>query len=344
MGFLTLLSFFLAINYRLKVEQLVITILFLVFLSVYSVSAIYTTSESYYISKLTALTGLIFSFVFGLLSSEEIRSYFYRFYSVFSVIAVGIYFILIFSNLGAEAIKDFTGNSLVAGEMLGASILMFYFSNIRHKYALILFSFSVMIALGARGPLLFSLLILLLFALGNIRKFNPRILLNIGIFVVMSIVIIGSNTENEISQSAIKSLNHGFSRFELLFDEDKGASVNSRTTMFTKTLEHIDENIFLGTGVGSFGTEIYGRDYRAYPHNVPLEIWFESGVIALMLFNIFILIVLLHLIKTKNYLLISVLIYLYLNMNKSSSLEELRLFFLVAGLSFVTVKKKEKRV
>ena len=343
MVFLMLLSFFLLIRYRIKVEQLVIIILFILFLSTYSISALYTTSESYYINKLFALTGLIFSFVFGFLSTKEVRSDFFKLYPIFSMLAVSIYFILTFSNLSAEALKDFSGNSLVTGEMLGASILMFYFSNIRYKYALILLSFSVMIALGARGPLLFSLIILFFIALNNFHKFNFKIPVSLGILVILAAFIIGSNKDNELSSSVVKTLTDGFSRFELLFSEDKGASINSRAVMITKTLEHIDKNILFGTGVGSFGVEIYGKDFRAYPHNVPLEIWFESGVLAFLFFNLFVLTVIVYLLKNGSFLLLSLLVYQYLNMNKSSSLEELRLFFLVAGFSLVLVNEKEKK-
>lgn len=340
MMLLGVFSFLLLKNYRLKVDHLSVIVLFILFLVFYLSSFLYTTSESYYVKKLMALTGLFFSFLFGLLSTKKVRFNFYRYYSVFSVIAVSIYFVLILSNLNAEVLKDFTGNSLVAGEMLGASVLIFYFSKSRFRYAFIIFSFLIMIALGARGPLLFSLLVLILVSLRDVHKvcFKTPIYLAVVVFSIM--IVATANKDSELSLIASKTFTDGLSRFELLFESDKGESVNARTTMLNKTLAHIDENIFLGTGVGSFGIEVYGRDFRAYPHNVPLEIWFESGVFAFVFFHLFIILLLFHLFKIKNYLLVSLLIYLYLNMNKSSSLEELRLFFLLAGISVASSHKK----
>lgn len=341
---LTPLSFILFRTHIFKRQQLLVASIFLLFLTFYLFSALYTSSNSYYIIKLFALTGIIFSLFFGLVSTEAIKKYFYTLYSLFTITAVTIYFILTFSNLDAETFNDFTGNSLVAGEMLGASVLMFYFSKIRYKYILIVFSFIVMIALGARGPLLFSLLILIAISIRNFGKFNSRFFLNFGLATALVLLVVYSTEDNELSSTVVKTMSEGFSRFELLFAEDKGESVNSRSLMISRTLEHIDKNIFFGTGVGSFGTEIYGIDFRAYPHNVPLEIWFESGVVAFFLFHLFLISILVILFNKKDFLLFSLVVYLYLNMNKSSSLEELRMFFLVTGLAILSINDKNKSV
>jgi hypothetical protein len=345
LSILILIPFFIVLltEYNLKLDQLIISSLFVLFLLFYSVSALYTSSDSYYIKKLIALSGIVFSFLFALVSKENVKYYFYKFYPLFSLISVSIYYVLTFSNLDAEVLLDFTGNSLVAGEMLGASVLMFYFSKIRYKYALIILSFTVMIALGARGPFLFSFLIVVVISMVNFRSLNIKLLVNIGIFAGLCILFFVIETNNEFSSSVLKTLSDGFSRFELLFSGEKGDSVDSRTIMITKTLEHINNNIFLGTGVGSFGIEVYGVDFRAYPHNVPLEIWFESGLIAFLIFHLFILATIYISVRNKDYLLVSLLVYLYLNMNKSSSLEELRIFFLVAGFALISTNEKHKK-
>lgn len=340
MALLVLFSVFLIKNYSLKVEQLGMIVLFILFLAIYTSSFLYTSSENYYVKKLIALTGLFFSFLFGLLSTQAIISNFYRYFSVFSVVAVSVYFGLTLSNLSAEVMKDFTGNSLVAGEMLGASILIFYYGKSRFRYLLIILSFLIMVALGARGPMLFALLVLILASLRDVHRMSFKTPIYLAAVVPLIMIAVTINKDSEFSLVASKTFTDGLSRFELLFESDKGDSVNSRTVMLSKTLEHIDENILWGTGVGSFGIEIYGKDDRAYPHNVPLEIWFESGVFAFIFFNLLLVLILTRLIKAKNYLLVSLLIYLYLNMNKSSSLEELRLFFLLAGISVVSSHKK----
>lgn len=334
------LSLFMLMGLRLRMEQLKIIFLFFLFLSVYSLSIIYTSSTTYYFAKLTAMSGLLFSFMFGLFSTENTKAYFCKIYVFFSISAVLIYFSLTFSSITPESLKEFVGNSLIAGEMLGASILILYYSKIKYRVALILFSFTLIVALGARGPLLFSLLILFFLVLTDFRTISLKTVTSLGLLMMLCFIVIFNTQDSKVSSAVIKTANDGFSRFELLFQQDKGDSVNSRTVMLIKTLEHIDENIFFGSGVGSFGTEIYGKDFRAYPHNVPLEIWFESGVIPFILFNLLFLSVLVYVFKTKDYLLLSLLIYLYLNMNKSSSLEELRLFFFIMGLSLASSRVK----
>lgn len=321
-------------------DRLFIVTIFFMFIILYCTSALYTSSATYYITKLFAITGIVFSFLFGLISSYNIKQKFYDIYSIFTVVAVTIYFILIFSNLSVESLNDFTGNSLVAGEMLGAAILIFYFSNSRYKYFLILFSFSVLIALGARGPLIFSMLIIIFSILKNIQRSYLAKSFKLIPFLTMFLVLL-FNINNELTETINKTFADGFSRFELLFQDNKGDSVNSRTIMLAKTLEHIENNPLLGTGIGSFGIEIYGQDFRAYPHNVPLEIWFESGLIPFTLFIIFVFALAYHLINKKDFLLLSLLLYSFANMNKSSSLEELRFFFLIAGLSIGSSKVKE---
>jgi O-antigen ligase len=318
-------------------HQILIIFIFISFLIAYTLSAFYTTSESYYIYKLLALIGIIFCFVIGLFSDRLVIYLFFYLYSIFSLLAVVLYFTLIFSGLSPKAFNDFAGNSLVVGEMLGATAVIIYFSNLNFKYLLIALSFVIMIALGARGPILFSLLVIALAVFSTFRKVDFKTPLKIIIAITFLLFFIFIS-DSGLSLAMKTSFQDGLSRFALLFNEDKGDSVNSRVYMISNALIHINDNIFFGTGVGSFGIEVYGQDFRAYPHNVLLEIWFESGIIPVLLFLLLFLWLLVYLFKHDEHLIFYLMIYLFLNINKSSSLEEARLFFLLTGFSVSVIK------
>jgi len=43
-------------------------------------------------------------------------------------------------------------------------------------------------------------------------------------------------------------------------------------------------NYIIGEGTGNFGFLFYGSDVQAYPHNIFVELFYENGVIGLLLF------------------------------------------------------------
>ncbi|WP_413772122.1 hypothetical protein, partial [Vibrio campbellii] len=66
-----------------------------------------------------------------------------------------------------------------------------------------------------------------------------------------------------------------------------GNSLGERFYALSMTYEKGFDNyfsIFFGEGLGSFGVIVYGIDQYFYPHNVPLEILFEMGLLGLFSF------------------------------------------------------------
>ena len=139
-------------------------------------------------------------------------------------------------------------------------------------------------------------------------------------------------------------LESGFSRFLLFFESDKGSSVTSRMQMILDAIYYIDQSPIFGHGLGSYGLIVYGTDFRAYPHNGVLEVWFEAGILGLISFMAFILMSFFVAMKRKHFALACIIVFLMLNFLKSSSLDELRLLFLVCGLSasFLVAEKEYK--
>ena len=131
-------------------------------------------------------------------------------------------------------------------------------------------------------------------------------------------------------------------RETILFESDKGASVNLRMQMIADAIYYIDRAPILGHGLGSYGFVVYGTDFRAYPHNGFLEIWFEAGIVGLILFIAFIMMGLFAAMNRNYVVLACIIIFLTLNFLKSSSLDELRLLFLICGFSAGFVVKGEE--
>jgi O-antigen ligase len=114
----------------------------------------------------------------------------------------------------------------------------------------------------------------------------------------------------------------------MLLDPQESASILERLTQVSYSFGRIFENaanFLFGLGIGSFGILYEGVDERNYPHNVILEIWFELGMIGIILF---ILLLFLYFKKIRNRLnFVLIFLYLLLNSLKSYSLVDLRIMF-----------------
>ena len=117
-----------------------------------------------------------------------------------------------------------------------------------------------------------------------------------------------------------------------------------RLTAWSIAWSSVKDAPIFGHGLGSYGLIVYGTDFRAYPHNGVLEVWFEAGILGLISFMAFILMSFFVAMKRKHFALACIIVFLMLNFLKSSSLDELRLLFLVCGLSasFLVAEKEYK--
>ncbi len=91
--------------------------------------------------------------------------------------------------------------------------------------------------------------------------------------------------------------------------------------------------LFAGAGFGSYGYLCCEEDAKMHPHNILLEIWFETGLVGLLLFMAFVFLIMLRIrIIPWAIMIFGCVFFLFLNSMKSSSVIEIRDFFTFAAI------------
>jgi O-antigen ligase len=313
-----------------------VSLVLLFFTIIYAGSLVYSPSDIYGPRKLLIFAGCLFSFFVGMVIPKKVERYVYIALPYFAIVSVAGYLYLMSQDFTPAKLLAFTGVSLSAGEIVGLGIVVLLCDKNRSVGRTILLVVSViaLLLLGARGPLIAALVIAIFIYGTSFFKKNADFLQNkksnkyLYILLALLMVIV---LDMDSTITIFQTLEDGLSRFSMLFESDKGNSVNSRLTMLTDSWEKIGKAPILGYGLGSYGLVVYGTDFRAYPHNVPLEIWFEGGIFCLAAFLAFVSMIFVKA-ATADRVLIFILAYLVFNFLKSSSLDELRMFFFACGL------------
>ena len=330
-------------KYQLNKDGINLILILGLFSFFYIFSWFYSPSYIYGPEKLVKFIGVLFCFFVGLILPVSVRELSLKVIPWFGIVISASFIVLMTSNLEALNEYDLSGIGLVAGEILGLGIIISSFKKDKSiiRRLGILFSFCLVLLLGARGPLLFVLFIWILIVLESLRTnkdlrsiflihkktFYFVILGIFGVAGIMAALLQLSET------SFYDFLQSGISRFLLLFETDKGDSVNFRLQMISDAIYYINQSPIFGHGLGSYGVVVYSDDLRGYPHNGLLEIWFEGGIFSLATFIAFISMSLFAAKKRNQPLLIYLIIFLMLNFLKSNSLDELRILFLLCGFA-----------
>jgi len=195
---------------------------------------------------------------------------------------------------------------------------------------------------GQKVSLVYGMILVLFMNLGYVWLINQNIYtrqVHYRSFARMGLVF-DSLIENEGRKNSFKIFNKPMSdsEFHLEFDrmenEDRNRSVMARIFHLRFCVMKLKESpihVLTGFGVGSYGEMFDGEDKRAYPHNIVLETWFELGFIGVVILLLWFI----SLLKTLNWRLtiqISMLLFLLLNVMKSSSFIDIRPFFGFVGL------------
>lgn len=222
-----------------------------------------------------------------------------------------------------------------------------------YEIVTVLFVLGLMVLLGARGPIVFALIVYSFFRLSKITKIHFTIktrslvllssvfcLLSLGIFLM---------TRFPATDTLLR---HSLYRFySLLGGAVDGGMADHSSTVRLVLAKEAFEGIFkdlisflFGYGTGSFGIITTSSDIRLYPHNMILEIWFELGLIGLMVFFVWIVYILTKLRGQPNqYISYWLMFYIFLNLMKSSSLVDVRtefaLFALLAVQNFQVARE-----
>jgi hypothetical protein len=137
----------------------------------------------------------------------------------------------------------------------------------------------------------------------------------------------------------------GAEAFEEIDESDRNTSITARIYHYRFSIEKIfkslDKTIF-GYGVGSYGVMFTGKDSRGYPHNILLETWFEIGLIGVVLLIYFIIAYIKNF-QYNNLFVFAALIFLLLNLMKSSSLVDIRLIFGILACTLIPINSIEKK-
>lgn len=321
------------------------TIILFIFFFWIVFSLIYTPSPDYSKVKTFYFLTNIIAFVYPIV----IRNFNYiKYIRWFSVILVvfSIFFILNYDSIKYLSAVNETGADgmyLVLSTLLGVSSLILLTSKIeifRTKpidSIVAVVSFLFIIMLGARGPLIFMVFVYLLFILSNFLKkrkhtIKKKYLLIISISLFFAFLI-GISAYFQFKEKIDPMLERSYKRFEILIKNDNSQNQNKSVVTrieqldfsFNKIFENI-ESITVGQGIGSFNLLYKQEDGRGYPHNIFIEVWFELGLIGLFIFMAFLAIIVFR--KQPNKVINRfILLYIFLNMAKSNSLIDIRVYF-----------------
>lgn len=311
-------------------------------------SLTYTVSPSYSRSKLVLFVTNIVAFAYPLFHKKvDIRKFLRSF--ILIVLALTLWFIpiLVYSfqhsafHASSRVLSEIVGMYLEIGFVEGLSIIILIqapslFKN-TYRYIIFLALFLGLVFTGARGPLLITVVLSLIFygfrfiSLFYKNKSAKLIKLYKGILLsFMTLIFVFVLAVSFPSQ--VKSLtNRTIKRTSLLFNKsNKGESVNIRVNHIefsTRMIVASPEHFLLGYGIGSYGIMESGIDGREYPHNVVLEILFELGFVGFFIFVVFLIFVFSNHLDKFKYITAIVFFYFLMNYMKSYSIVDMRICF-----------------
>jgi len=251
---------------------------------------------------------------------------------------------------------------LTISTLLGLNLLIFLtagtsiFKKKIYDIIIVFITIGFMFLIRGRGPLIFAVFTSILYLIYNTLK-SKKIKFKISInkiitasFIFSLFITIGIFIIIKFEDEIFIMLSQTLKRFDVMLSgvqtNDMGASVNTRMLHINASIDLIFNNTYnfiTGYGIGSYRLLFEGIDGRLYPHNIILEITVEIGLIGLILFSIYLFFNLLYSKKHNIYISYFVIIYIILNVLKSSSLVDLRIYFAIFSL-FLILNTNKKTV
>ena len=314
------------------VAGLITILIFYVYLVL---SLLYTPSEEYaFVKALNFGPNLIFFLYAGFIKKIDFKLL-VKLYSIV-VIPVAIFFIYMKSMVwwgvdsGATRVfMEIRNHYLSVGTHLG--ILFFLcFYHYRKTWLLILTMF-LLFASSARGALLFTVLVFLIFEITVIKKITiKKKRLLTGTFIICATLLFGFIYRDNVYRLTANTLN----RLLVLF-EGEGSSTRERiegmSFAFNETISSFPA-FLRGHGIGSFGINYLNQDTKLYPHNLFLEVFYELGIMGVVIIFAFLAQGFLKAIKGHKTIVI-LLSFCFFNAMKSSNLTDLWILFGILGLA-----------
>lgn len=315
------------------------------------ISLLYTCSPQYSYTKtflfLTNLVAFLLPLTYKGFDFQRFVRYFVYIGSVFIVLYLSLvprsYSAYMSENLEISG-KYLDIGYLAALDVLLLTLLLPHLEMKRWlKLGFIGVNLAAVVITGARGPLVFMILALVMYVL-----FTPKMLFRFLahldmkkiLVIAVSVIILVVGLYNTLGEYA-ENIERNLERLSLVTDvQSSSLSVRFAQIYFAvgKIFENAS-NFLFGSGIGSFGILYASEDVRLYPHNIILETWFELGVLGVILLLLFFLF---YIKKIKlNSPSFYIFFYLLLNSLKSSSLVDLRIMFGIFACLLVFANHRE---
>ena len=321
-------------NFKMPSRIYLLSLLVILLIYAYIlVSLSYSASPEYkYTKAVNFIPNLVFFIYAGTLRKLDMKKMIYWYCII--LIPLAVFFIYMKSILwtrdteATRTFMDLRNNYLAIGLHLG--ILFFLVHHYLRKIWLLALIFFLLLASSARGALLFTTLTFALFYADRIftikirTKYILRGILTAGGLIVLLAVF---------WQKAMVLLETSIRRLSLLFSGG-GYSTTHRIELMQFALERPFDSIstgIFGYGIGSFAVNFDGTDIRLYPHNLFLEVFFELGILGILLILFLLLLVGYSAMKGKR---IWALLFFFclINAMKSSTLTDLWVLFSMMGI------------
>ena len=328
-------------------------------LVVLCIGLLYTNAPNYGFSKILILyTWIILFFLYAPVIVNN-----YELYAKVSVFCGAVFLILLYSRcgdpisffksmqvqgevvrLGFEQDSDSYGglNPIWIARYLGFLFLMALFITKKKSrnlflYGYMLVLFLYMITAGSKGPII-ALLggCVIFFANENISVNVKTIFFLILIFSAFILLL--------------NAIDFFSSSFFIERYSGKNTSAEEREVLIDVALQFSGIVSFLfGTGTGNFGYVINHKDARRYPHNILAELYFENGIISLVILALIYISVLKYhklIFKSRKLrMLVATFVYFGLNSMFSGDLlanEYFFIFFILFHFKKLMIQKTEK--
>lgn len=332
--------------YKFDAKSVVSMFLLLFFFLWINITILYSPSSNYSYEKSFLFLTNVLAFVTPLFYKKFDLIKFLRFFTILSP-ALGLlflvfYFPIIYPTTDSE--YAFSGLYLSIPEFCGLCLLIFViFKELFppvFNWLLLILNALVVVLCGGKGPIVFTSAVLILYVsarffsryvLPQARNHHPdfksigvKKILLLTFFVGASLFLLGAffvNTKILLDRS--------LARLMLLYSGQPGMEhISGRIGIFVFAANHIFDNVrslLFGYGLGSYSILFGASEGRAYPHNIILEIWIETGLIGVLLFSFFLTHTCERHLRANPFAWF--VLFLFLNAMKSSSLVDLRLFF-----------------
>lgn len=319
------------------------------------VSILYTPSELYAQEKLLKflfMTGWSFVGVFILIKDKNSLRTFMKgllFFGVVTSLLVFYDYIVTSNSIGRIGVGDDDNNVLGLGRLAGITAIiltvMYFFNKtkIRSKViagAMLGISIIVLMITGSRMPFIAFLVSLFLVLIMYMRFKKRDIVISKRLLAIIpAIPFLGVGIFIFYYQGYFNPM---LNRISILFEAGGGASVSTRNTIHDSAIAFFKDAPFLGQGIGSFPIIYKNADIEAHPHNIFLEALAELGIIG-CLGIVFLLIgsfFVIHKsrknsINNLQIIVVSILVFLFLNSMVSSDLNGNRWLFTFIALSYM---------